>query len=68
MSQKKRHERPVLAREIESETTDLIVLLMTGYAQDNLVSSDEHGEGYPLIQKPFEIRELISTIQGLIPP
>ena len=59
---------PILARQIGSEIKDLKVLLMTGYAQENLLSSDEYGHGYPLIQKPFEIRELISTIQGIIHP
>ncbi len=59
---------PLLAREIEGEIKDLKVLLMTGYAQDNLLSLGEDGKGYPLIQKPFEIKELISTIQGLFHP
>jgi PAS domain S-box-containing protein len=55
---------PNLAREIEDDIEGLKVLLMTGYAQENLLSSDEHR--YSLIQKPFEINKLISTIDALI--
>ncbi len=57
-----------IAKKFQLQTPDLKVLLMTGYADDNIPGYEPGDQKFPLIKKPFDSIALLEKISDIIGP
>jgi two-component system cell cycle sensor histidine kinase/response regulator CckA len=57
---------PALAHQAALEWPDIPVLFMTGHTVELLASRGLLGENTPRIEKPFQVRQLIRTLQDAL--